>query len=119
MRRVLSTLRRLASQRRIGVVALALLVHAVAITTLHHHAVAPEASAAAAVTAPSDHGAQSNEGPGGCPACQLQHGSVVDLPRVSEPFLAETAAALGGAERLQAVLRAGDTSPPGRAPPVL
>ena len=112
-------MRSLLSQRRIGVVALALLVHAVAIDTLHRHTFAAERHTTAAVTAPSDASTTSNEAPGNCPACQLQHNSVADLPRVSEPFSARTAAPLDAVERLQAVLRSGDTSPPDRAPPVL
>ena len=48
----------------------------------------PNSNWTAAVTAPSDSCATSNPEPGGCPACQLQHNSIVDLPRVSEPFAA-------------------------------
>ena len=116
MIRPLSIMRNLLSQRRIGAVALVLLVHAVAIDTLHRHAFAADRHTSAAVTAPADSGTSSNHEPGGCPACQIQHNSVADLARVSEPFAVETTPAVLATERLQAILRSGDTSPPDRAP---
>ena len=119
MNRALSILRSLLSRRHVGVAALFLLLHAVAIDTLHRHRFAAERHTTAAVTAPSDSGTTSNREPGGCPACQLQHNSIADLPRVSEPFVAETAPLLLATERLEAILRSGDTSPPDRAPPAL
>ena len=119
MNRALSILRSLLSRRHVGVAALVLLLHAVAIDTLHRHRFAAEHHTTAAVTAPSDSGATSNPEPGGCPACQLQHNSIADLPRVSEPFADETTSLALATECRQGILRSGDTSPPDRAPPVL
>ena len=113
--------RRLLAQRWIGVAALALVVHAVAIDTLHHHAIAPDdrAGSVATMAPPGGPGATSNEGPGGCPACQLQQNSIVEIPRIAESFAVETSSLVLPTERLEAILRSGDTSPPDRAPPVL
>lgn len=107
--------------RRVGVVALLLLLHAVAIDTTHRHQGADLSGsrAAAAMGAPAHHGGNAADGPDGCPACQLQQSSVADVVRTTAPIEVATTSQRSGLERAAAVLRAGDTSPPDRAPPVL
>jgi hypothetical protein len=111
--------RRLLAGRSIGVLAILLLAHAVALATMHHHGTAAGRSAGAVAAAPSLAETTSYDEVGGCPACQLQQNFSADLPRLSEAFAAERPAFLLPTERLRTILRAGDTSPPDRAPPAL
>lgn len=106
-------------RRFLSQAALVLLVHAIAIDTLHHHGFGSSCHVRTAMTAHVDHDGASGDSSGGCPACQLQHNSAAVVPRAVEAFAVETSSIVLPTERLQTILRAGDTSPPDRAPPVL
>jgi hypothetical protein len=106
--------------RWVGVAALLLLAHAIAIDTMHRHqGVCLSSSPASASMAPAGGAADAQDGPDGCPACQLQHNSVTDLVASGEPVTARAARPNVALERIAAILCAGDTSPPDRAPPTL
>ena len=104
--------------------ALALFIHAVAIDLFHSHAAAAAADAGRPSTTvlapqPPDGRGAAGDLTTNCPACQLQRSFVFDIAP-SPSALCEGAVdpAMAGLYRW-AILRAGDTSPPDRAPPIL
>lgn len=117
MLRKLWTLQRADVRRWIGVAAVALLVHAVAIDTLHHHASHATHGAALALSAPDGGSAKTVDGPGSCPACQVHQNPAANMATETCPLPTENEATRFQTRDLAEILRATDTSPPDRAPP--
>src|SRR6185369_6047487 len=101
----------LARARWIGVLALFLLGHAVAIDTMHRHEGADRATihAGTSVSSPNGTDPDGRDGTDGCPACQLQQNSTADVARPLAPVVPDRSTTVASTERVAAILQAGDT----------